>query len=160
MSSLGSWTPASQTLCWRFPQVRYTCGHFLYILPVLRIRIHRIHMFLGLQDLDPDPLVRGMDPDPSIIKHKILRKSWFLLFCDFFLTVYLWKMMRKYLQKVICRQTFYISFCRHLEGDEKSRIRIRIRIHYLEAWIPGSGSTPKCHGSATLHITDYVTDAT
>jgi hypothetical protein len=42
---------------------------------VLRIRIHRIHVFLGL--LDPDPLVRRMDPDPapdpvpSIIKQKI-----------------------------------------------------------------------------------------
>ncbi len=33
--------------------------------PVLRIRIH---MFLGLPD--PDPLVRGMDPDPSIIMQK------------------------------------------------------------------------------------------
>jgi hypothetical protein len=22
-------------------------------------------MFLGLSDLDPDPLVRGMDPDPD-----------------------------------------------------------------------------------------------
>ncbi len=34
--------------------------------PVLRIRIriHRIHMFLGLLDPDPDPLVRGMDTDP------------------------------------------------------------------------------------------------
>jgi hypothetical protein len=34
----------------------------------IRIRIHRIHMFLGL--LDPDPLFRstGVDPDPSIIK--------------------------------------------------------------------------------------------
>jgi hypothetical protein len=30
----------------------------------------RIHMFLGLPDLDPDPLIRGMDPDPSIIKQK------------------------------------------------------------------------------------------
>ncbi len=29
------------------------------------IRIHLIHMFLGLQDPDPDPLVRGMDPDPD-----------------------------------------------------------------------------------------------
>jgi hypothetical protein len=28
-------------------------------------RIHRIHVCLGLPD--PDPLVRGMDPDPSII---------------------------------------------------------------------------------------------
>jgi hypothetical protein len=35
------------------------------ILAVLRIRIHRIHMFLGLLDTDPDPLVRGMDPDPD-----------------------------------------------------------------------------------------------
>jgi hypothetical protein len=32
---------------------------------VLRIRIH---MFLGLPD--PDPLVRGIDPDPSIIMQK------------------------------------------------------------------------------------------
>ncbi len=28
-----------------------------------RIRIHRIYVFLGLPD--PDPLVRGMDPDPD-----------------------------------------------------------------------------------------------
>jgi hypothetical protein len=35
---------------------------------VLRIQIRiRIHMFLGL--LDPDQLVRGTDPDPSIIKN-------------------------------------------------------------------------------------------
>ncbi len=32
-----------------------------------RIRI-RIHVFFGLPD--PDPLVRGMDPDPSIIIQK------------------------------------------------------------------------------------------
>jgi hypothetical protein len=41
---------------------------------VLRIRIHRIHMFLSLLDPDPDPLVRYMDPvpdpDPSITKQK------------------------------------------------------------------------------------------
>jgi hypothetical protein len=36
----------------------------------ISIRIHRIHMFLGLPD--PEPLVRGMDPDldPSIIMQK------------------------------------------------------------------------------------------
>jgi hypothetical protein len=36
----------------------------------LRIRIHRIHIFLGLPD--PDPLVRGInpEPDPSIIMQK------------------------------------------------------------------------------------------
>ncbi len=44
--------------------------HTWHIEAVLRIRIRRVRMFLGL--LDPDPLVRGMDldPDPSIIKQK------------------------------------------------------------------------------------------
>jgi neurofibromin 1 len=49
-----------------------------FLQAVLRIRIHRIHMFLGLLDLDPDPSVRGMDPDPdldpSITKQKKVRK--------------------------------------------------------------------------------------
>jgi hypothetical protein len=40
---------------------------------VLRIRIRQIHMILGLLNLDLDPLVRGMDPDPdpSIIKQNL-----------------------------------------------------------------------------------------
>ncbi len=46
------------------------------MLRTRRIRI-RIHMFLGL--MDPDPLVRCMDPnsdpDPSIIKPRIVRKT-------------------------------------------------------------------------------------
>jgi hypothetical protein len=36
--------------------------------PVLRIRIRRIHVFLVLPD--PDPLVNGMGPDPSVIVQK------------------------------------------------------------------------------------------
>jgi hypothetical protein len=46
--------------------------HDIKLNGVLRIRIliRRIHMFLGLLDPDPDPLVRRVDPDrdPSIIK--------------------------------------------------------------------------------------------
>jgi hypothetical protein len=36
----------------------------------IQIRIRRIHMFLGLPEAHPDPLVRDTDPDldPSIIK--------------------------------------------------------------------------------------------
>jgi hypothetical protein len=45
-------------------------SNLVTLLAVLRIRIHRIHMFLGLPDPDPVPLVRGMDPDPSTIKQK------------------------------------------------------------------------------------------
>jgi hypothetical protein len=40
-------------------------GRGSWNIPVLRIRIHRIHMFLGLLDPDPDQLIRGMDPDPD-----------------------------------------------------------------------------------------------
>jgi hypothetical protein len=38
----------------------FTPYKVLWILPV----------FLGLLDPDPDPLVRGVDPDPSIIRLK------------------------------------------------------------------------------------------
>jgi hypothetical protein len=38
----------------------------------------RIRMFLGLLDPDPDPLVRGTDPDqkpdPSLFSHKCVAK--------------------------------------------------------------------------------------
>ncbi len=38
----------------------------------IQIRIHRIHVFLGL--LDPDPLVRGIDPDPDLDPYNIKQK--------------------------------------------------------------------------------------
>ncbi len=60
-------------------------------------RIQRIHMFLDLPD--PDPLVRGMDPDPdpaldpdpdpSIIMQKIVRKTLIPTILWLFLTFYL-----------------------------------------------------------------------
>ncbi len=34
--------------------------------------------------------------------------------------------------------------------QKNSMIRIRIRIHWSEAWIGWYGSTPICHGSGTL----------
>jgi hypothetical protein len=40
-------------------------------MSVLRIRIH---MFLGLLDPAPDPLVRGMDPDPDLDPSIIMQK--------------------------------------------------------------------------------------
>jgi hypothetical protein len=46
--------------------------------PVLRIRIRirRILTFLGLLDPHPDPLIRGLDPDPvPYCQAKIVRKT-------------------------------------------------------------------------------------
>ncbi len=55
-----------------------------------------------------------------------------------FVSFYLWKLWK-------CTVPLKVN-------EENSRIRIRIRIHKSEAWIrgPGSGSTPKFHGSGTL----------
>jgi hypothetical protein len=74
--------------------------------------VFRIHLFLGLPD--PDPLVRGMDPDPDPALDPDLKVN------------------------------FFVDI---LKVSNENR---RIRIHQLEAWIRGSGSTPKCHGSGTL----------
>jgi hypothetical protein len=52
---------------WEYVNMNQT--FFISFAAVFRIRIHRIHMFWGLPD--PDPLVRGMDPDPSISKQKL-----------------------------------------------------------------------------------------
>jgi hypothetical protein len=50
-----------------------------------------IRMLLGLPD--PDPLVRGTDPDPSIIKQK--EKPRLLLFVDFFMTFCIFEKLSK-----------------------------------------------------------------
>ncbi len=77
--------------------------------PVLRIRIR---MFLDLPD--PDPFVRGTDPDP-----------WFLLF---FLLLY---------------DFLSLKNGENVASKSKKQKNLEIRTH-------GSGSVPKCHGSATL----------
>jgi hypothetical protein len=52
--------------------------HFKAVLRIrirLGIRIHRIHMFLGLPE--PQSLVRGMDPDPTPdLDASIITQKW------------------------------------------------------------------------------------
>jgi hypothetical protein len=43
---------------------------------------------------------------------------------------------------------FFVGILKVSDENRRIGICIRIRIHQLEAWIRGSGSTPKCHGSA------------
>jgi hypothetical protein len=74
-------------------------------------------MFLGL--LDPDPLVRGMDPDPDLLSFsknskKTLISTVLRLLFDFIFE----KMMQRYLQRAICSKTFLkLVFCWRLEGQ-------------------------------------------
>ncbi len=41
-----------------------------------QIRIRRIRMFLALQDPDPDPLVRGANPDPATAPSLFWNNAW------------------------------------------------------------------------------------
>ncbi len=106
-------------------------------------------------DPNPDP------PDPRVFrtpgsgsfyhKAKIVRKSLIsivLSLCDIFLTLYLWKMMLKYLQKVIYRSNFF------------RKNKFIVGILKVNDEIEGSryGSTSKCHGSATLVQTKILWD--
>ncbi len=61
--------------------------------------------------------------------------------------------MYRYLQKIIVKLFTKFVFCWHL-GLEVNDRNSRIRIIKSEAWIHGSGSTPKCQGSAPLVLTD------
>ncbi len=77
---LGSIPASTDTGKIRWSSVEWLCtvplkttffyAHFLRLFSMfrIRIRIHRIHMFLGLPD--QGPILRGIDPDPSIIKQK------------------------------------------------------------------------------------------
>jgi hypothetical protein len=68
------------------PQVSPSPAPYTVRVPVLRIRVR---MFLDL--LDPDPLVRGMDPDPSIIMQNSKKNLDFYCFvtsfCFFFFEI-------------------------------------------------------------------------
>jgi hypothetical protein len=60
----------------------------------IRIRIHRIHMFVDLPDPDPYPLVRSMVRillSSFYHQAKIIRKTLIPTVCDFFWTFYLRK---------------------------------------------------------------------
>ncbi len=60
-------------------------SNFLTVLRI-RIRIHRIQVYFGLLDPDPNPLVRGMDPVPyhSIIKQNSKKNLDFYCFVTSF----------------------------------------------------------------------------
>ncbi len=55
-------------------------------------------------------------------------------------------------EKIVYKNYFFAGILKVNDENSGSGYESRIRIHLSEAWIrgPGSGSTPKCHGSATL----------
>jgi hypothetical protein len=104
-------------------------------------------MFLGL--LDPDPLVRGMDLSSCKNSKTNLDSYCFVTLFDFLsLKNDVNVPTKSNKQKNFLKKLFFVGILK--ENDENSRIRIRT--HCSETWIRGSrsGSTPKCHGSATL----------
>ncbi len=76
---------------------------------------------------------------------KKVRKTLILLFCDFFLTFYLWRLM--YQQRNFEKNLLFVGILS--ATCEKSRIWIRI--HKSVIWISGSRAVPKFQGSTTMH---------
>ncbi len=102
----------------------------------MRIRIRRIHMFLGLPD--PDPLVRDPDPDPSTIKQK--NKKNFDSYCFTSFYDFLSLKMTYVPEKLIAKKICCIDVLKVTDENSRIRILIRIQIHYSELWIPESKS--------------------
>jgi hypothetical protein len=74
--------------------------------------------------LDPDPLVRSMDPDPSIIKQKEEKP------CSFGLFIFEYDVnvpSKSNKQKSFFFNLFFVGVLK--VNDENSRIRVRIRIN-------------------------------
>jgi hypothetical protein len=81
-------------------------------------------MFLGLPDPHPDPLVRGLDPDPALDpdllsscknSKKSLDSYYFVTLFDFLsLKNDVNVALKSNKQKKLCKK---ISFCWHLEGQ-------------------------------------------
>jgi hypothetical protein len=86
---------------------------------------------LSLLDLDPDPVVRGTDPDPSMVKQKEFKKNLIPLF---FLTSFDFLSLKNYVnvalksnkQNNFEKKKFLVAILK--VSDENSRIRSRIRI--------------------------------
>ncbi len=99
----------------------------------IRIRNHRIYVFLGL--LDPDPLIRGMDLDAGSFYHwgKIVRKTlistvlWLLF--DFLPLKNDVKVPSKSnMQKNFFLKLVFVGILKVNDGNRRIRIRIRIGV--------------------------------
>jgi hypothetical protein len=54
------------------------------------------------------------------------------------------------------KQKIFVDVLKVTYENSRIRIRILIRIHKSEVWIPGSGSIQKFHGSTTLIIETFI----
>ncbi len=105
----------------------------------------------------PDPLVRGMDPDPYLLSSKNSKKNLdFYCFVTSFWLFTFEKWCKSTFKKLYAINLFLIIFLlaswrsmMKIEGSGSASGSIS-----QETWIrgSGSGSTPKCHGSATLMV--------
>jgi len=88
---------------------------------------------LGLLDPDPDPLVRGMDLDPSIIKQQIVRKTLIPADLCLFWTVKNYvNVPSKVISRKNCVKNYFVAGILDVNDAEP---QILIRIHPKMSWI-------------------------
>ncbi len=128
------------SICWRVLGF-LSCKKSKWMIDCsIRKSVLRIRMHLSLSD--PDPPVRGTDPDADpdsfLNKQKSKKNLYFYCFCYFF-RLFIFETFKKY---VISRKTILFKLV-FLLATWRSMTKIG-----GSASASGSGSAPKCHGSA------------
>ncbi len=107
-------------------------------------------IILTVSIADPDPQNQYVfrPPGSGSFYHlaNIVRKNWFLLFWDFFMT-FIFEIMYMYLQKVlISKKTYKKNLVDVLKiTDDNSRIRIRIKISWIRNTADGNALSTEFH---------------
>ncbi len=114
------------------------------------IRIHNLWIFHICTDPDPSP---APDPDPSINKQKNEVKSWFLLFSDFFMTFYLWRItyVNVPLKRINHKINDYFLLASWRSTDEKSRTRKNLNMFRWRMLWPRREGVPRSWHSGLRH---------
>ncbi len=114
LGGLNSWSSSTLLACepwkaWTSDWIFVTADRLIVLFSVLRIRIHRIHVFLGL--LDPEP-------DPSIIKQNSKKNLDFYCFVASFWLFTFEKWCKSTFNKLYAEKLFFkLVFYWHLEGQ-------------------------------------------
>ncbi len=123
---------------------------------MLRIRILRIHMLLGLLDPDPDPSIMKQNSKKTLDSQCFVTYFWLLFFekwckCTGYPGTGTFRNRKTFFLNLFLSASWSLMTKIAGSGSRSGSGFIRQR----EEWIRGSGSTPKCQGSATLFFCSH-----
>ncbi len=105
-------------------------------------------------------------PDPPSTSKKMKKSlDFYLLFCDFFMTFYLWRMMKMYFQKGTIKKLIKIIFCWQFEGhwrkekDPDPYQNVTFPEHWFDPWLPLSTQSFPPPPSIAIYVDGKMSEA-